>query len=423
LFWAKTVTARGDADTQTRTTPTSTPTAANSWGDNDSAEAPTTNSWDTQKTDTPSSYPTSTPATSWNNRDSQTDASEQYPAATTNPTYNSDASEPATESYLRPSQVQEEDPSLFETLSQLSPVLGMVAVAVLLMGVYWALCVRSSSSSSANYASMGMSGGSDGLGDGSNPLDEDEELGGTHMERGSKQGGFAALSNRDDDSTSKPASSSSGSFADEKQEGSAAKFLISVLMGLGLPSFGTGKYTGILSEHYLSTIDQLKQLDNNDWKRLGLPLVIEEALRKELAEHTNKGGKYAAGGGAAASDSRAKGLDLKSAAKGKSGGSSKDKKKSSGIAVAALAPSPVARDEEGDEPFAGADGSGDEEETETQAAPAAAPTPKTEKSKSKAKKEKGSKSSSKKSMAVAAAPVHQDAEEIEELDEDWMDKF
>jgi len=143
---------------------------------------------------------------------------------------------------------------------------------------------------------------------------------------GRTKGGFSRLSNQEDDSSTgtvqaQAASSglssgthaSAGSFANEKEEGSAVKFLISALISIGIPSFGTAKYSQVLKDNYLSRIDQLKQLDNGDWKRLGLPLVIEEALRKALQDHTNKEGRFS-GNGVGGGEKRAKGLDLKAAA-------------------------------------------------------------------------------------------------------------
>jgi outer membrane biosynthesis protein TonB len=54
------------------------------------------------------------------------------------------------------------------------------------------------------------------------------------------------------------------------------------LQSLGIPKYGMSKYTTALKDNYLSQISQLKQLDSNDWKRLQLPLVIEEAIRSNV---------------------------------------------------------------------------------------------------------------------------------------------
>lgn len=43
------------------------------------------------------------------------------------------------------------------------------------------------------------------------------------------------------------------------------------------------RYLNILEEKYITRTEQLRGLDNNDWKRLNLPDIIEEALRKEVS--------------------------------------------------------------------------------------------------------------------------------------------
>lgn len=203
---------------------------------------------------------------------------------------------------------------LSELLGGLNPLYAMVLVGSILAVTFWALCLRGGSSDGPRRTETAAGGPS---------VDQpDEELGGVEMARGSsRHGGFAPLQNQDDDSSMSSANQpaptlasvpSGVAFANEKEEGSASKFLISVLISIGIPSFGTAKYAQILKDNYLSRLDQLKQLDSGDWKRLGLPLVIEEALRKALLEHTNREGKFAVNAGAAgAAGGRAKGLDLK----------------------------------------------------------------------------------------------------------------
>lgn len=63
---------------------------------------------------------------------------------------------------------------------------------------------------------------------------------------------------------------------------SATVFMEKVLMELGIPQYGFAKYTSMLKQRYLHSLDQLQAMDAGDWKALGLPLVIEEALRKAL---------------------------------------------------------------------------------------------------------------------------------------------
>lgn len=219
----------------------------------------------------------------------------------------------------------------------INPFYLMVIVGSLFTITFWALCMRGNSDSAPRTTSaedgdedlddLELGGGGGGI----------DGTGGVEMAtaRGTKslgnQKGFSSLSNVDEDalhasmSSSSTASSStnaggsvsSGSFSNAREDGSASKFLISVLISLGLPSFGTTKYCSILKDNYLNTLEQLKQLDTSDWKRLGLPLVIEEALRKALQEHENKEGRFAQGGGTGGGqgEKRAKGLDLKAAKK------------------------------------------------------------------------------------------------------------
>jgi hypothetical protein len=64
----------------------------------------------------------------------------------------------------------------------------------------------------------------------------------------------------------------------------AVAFVEVVLGKLGIPSYGQAKYTATLKDNFLSRVDQLSALDSGDWKRLGWPLVIEEAVRKAVVE-------------------------------------------------------------------------------------------------------------------------------------------
>jgi hypothetical protein len=268
---------------------------------------------------------------------------------------------------------------------------------------------------------------------GGGALDDDEELGGVEMGRGNKQGGFTALSRHDDDAPSggggggSSNSASAGSFANQKEEGSAAKFLISVLISIGIPSFGTGKYVSVLQENYLTTIEQLKQLDSSDWRRLGLPLVIEEALRKALNEHTNKEGRFGSGAAAGAVAGRAKGLDLKSASK-----KPLSHKKGSSIVSTAKHDDTDPFDDEA-LPVAGGEGS-EREEAESAAATsvakaAAADAPKRKGSGAGVAGKIGGKSKGKKGdkggsllLAPPATDAAQD-DDAEELQDDWLEKF
>jgi len=309
----------------------------------------------------------------------------------------------------------------------MNPLIGMLLVAAALGAIFYFCCMRSSSSSSGGDSNGGM--GADSLGPmgGSNSaLDDDEELGGVEMGRGSKKGGFSALSRTDEDEMNAPASSNpaAGSFANAQEEGSASKFLIGVLISIGIPSFGTGKYVAVLNDNYLTSIAQLKQLDNNDWKRLGLPLVIEEALRKALQEHTNKEGRFAVGGSAASAGAqRAKGLDLKAASKKPTG--SKAGKKSS-LSVSALTSPTVDEHDPFDDDLlpaaAAASASAAAVSDEEDAGKAAEP----KHASGSAKKGKTSSSKGKKAekaSMVLAPPADDGNDDAEQLDDDWLEKF
>ena len=82
----------------------------------------------------------------------------------------------------------------------------------------------------------------------------------------------------------------------------AVHFLEDVLTRLGIPSYGQSSFTAKLKDDYLSTIQQLSQLDNSDWKRLNFPVVIEEAVRKSLDDRKRlmqdgaEGGRSSQGG-------------------------------------------------------------------------------------------------------------------------------
>ena len=73
-----------------------------------------------------------------------------------------------------------------------------------------------------------------------------------------------------------------------------------VLTRLGIPSYGQASFTAKLKDSYLSSIQQLQQLDSSDWKRLNFPLVIEEAIRKGLDDRRRLLEEAEAGGGRAA---------------------------------------------------------------------------------------------------------------------------
>jgi len=229
----------------------------------------------------------------------------------------------------------------------INPVYIMLVVACTLSVSAWALFVRGGGTrnSGANHTLIPPE--PDDEVDG---FDEDEELGGVEMVTAGKKSPYAPVStiNRDETlgssvkspTTALGSNASSGggggsSFTNEKEEGSAIRFLTVVLMSLGIPSFGCAKYTQQLKDNYLSTLEQLKSLDGGDWKRLGLPLVIEDALKKSLQEHTAKEGRFAVGGGASggsgsgAGEKRAKGLDLKAAKQAKKSTSSKNKSQAS----------------------------------------------------------------------------------------------
>lgn len=49
------------------------------------------------------------------------------------------------------------------------------------------------------------------------------------------------------------------------------------------------KYVAKLRDSYLNRVEDLSGLDDNDWKRLDFPLVVEEALRKRLHGDGRKG--------------------------------------------------------------------------------------------------------------------------------------
>ena len=96
----------------------------------------------------------------------------------------------------------------------------------------------------------------------------------------------------------------------------AVHFLEDVLTRLGIPSYGQSSFTTKLKDDYLSTIQQLTQLDSNDWKRLNFPVVIEEAVRKALDDRRRLLAEGGGGRGAPGSAGKAKGggLSLKAAA-------------------------------------------------------------------------------------------------------------
>lgn len=75
---------------------------------------------------------------------------------------------------------------------------------------------------------------------------------------------------------------SSSSRPDSSDASMAADLLKQVLSDLGIPAYASGKYARCLADHNLTTVEQLRALDNNDWKRVGLPIVVEQALRKAL---------------------------------------------------------------------------------------------------------------------------------------------
>ena len=77
-------------------------------------------------------------------------------------------------------------------------------------------------------------------------------------------------------------------------------FLEDVLTRLGIPSYGQAAFSQKLRDHYLTTIQQIEALDAADWRRINLPLVIEEAVRRALAD---RAALIAAGGEASIANS------------------------------------------------------------------------------------------------------------------------
>lgn len=113
------------------------------------------------------------------------------------------------------------------------------------------------------------------------------------LEMGSRGSALSAdIASPSSSSTITKGSSPLCQWSDHDPSG-AVSFVEFVLSDLGLPKYGMNKYTSALKDNYLNEIAQLKQLDSQDWKRLGLPLVIEQAIRENL----NKREELRGGGG------------------------------------------------------------------------------------------------------------------------------
>jgi hypothetical protein len=118
----------------------------------------------------------------------------------------------------------------------------------------------------------------------------------------------------------------------EGESGSGITLVEEVLTKLGLPKYGMKKFTDVLRTNHISSIEQLRALDNTDWKRLDLPEVIEQAVRKQLQSLPNQG----RGSSSSSSNaSKVTGLSLKGAKKAAPSKSSS----SSGMTAAPKRPS------------------------------------------------------------------------------------
>ena len=111
------------------------------------------------------------------------------------------------------------------------------------------------------------------------------------IEVGDKEGGDRSTDSTDPKSTT--ASQSATSFAR------------TVYTKLGIPEYGMKRYLQALQDKSITTVDQLRTMDSMDWKHLGLPEVIEQALREELRADSSKAS------GSASTAPRASGLQLK----------------------------------------------------------------------------------------------------------------
>jgi hypothetical protein len=99
---------------------------------------------------------------------------------------------------------------------------------------------------------------------------------------------FARVKSDDEDVSPRVTATPSGE--------SATEFVERVLAKLGIPGYGMAKYTSMLKDKHLHTMDQLRAMDDADWKGVGLPPVIENGLKEALTGRSAPSREVRSGG-------------------------------------------------------------------------------------------------------------------------------
>jgi hypothetical protein len=79
------------------------------------------------------------------------------------------------------------------------------------------------------------------------------------------------------------------SYDDDRENGSGIMLLKLVLKQLQIPEFAHQEYINKLRDDFLTTEEQLQQLNSDDWRRLGFPFKIENAIKRKLNDDINDG--------------------------------------------------------------------------------------------------------------------------------------
>ena len=76
-------------------------------------------------------------------------------------------------------------------------------------------------------------------------------------------------------------------FDEELGDKTGVQLFKKVLNDLRIPGFAQQGYINTLKTNYLTTVEQLQQLDNTEWKKLSFPRSIELEFKKQLDSTKN----------------------------------------------------------------------------------------------------------------------------------------
>ena len=140
--------------------------------------------------------------------------------------------------------------------------------------------LNGSSSRSSESSSRGLTAGNSSK-DNRNKASAPLSLGSSSSSQNKKKGSASLLVDSDSDDLSSLVSSAQRTLK-EDNGGSAVSLLEKVLSDIGIPEYGMKRYTSIFEGKGIVHVKQLQELNDRDWSNLGLPDIIEDAVRKEV---------------------------------------------------------------------------------------------------------------------------------------------